>query len=207
MSKITNSGILWIVIAGLLIITTPIWAHESLDLGEFKTSKLFPLLSSLLLIALFVERTLEVFLTTWRGPVAAGKDRDIELKNKEISNMESQVPKETDEIDGARDELKEFVKGREEYRMQTRSLSLGLGLFAGVLVSAVGIRALRELVASVPAEGLQAIFFNFVDIVLTGCLIAGGSDGIHKISELYNSFIGSTTKIADERGKKAGKQP
>ncbi len=101
-----------------------------------------------------------------------------------------------------------LVNKREKYRMRTRSLSLWLGLFIGILVSAVGIRALHKLVASLPAEGtVQAYVFNIVDIVLTGCLIAGGSDGIHKISELYNSFIGSTTKIAEERGKKAGGQP
>lgn len=197
MSRTENSRILWIAVVGLLVITGLIWLPESLDLSEFKTQDLLPLLGLLFLLALFAERALEVLLTTWRGPEADEKDRDIELKRKKINDLGSQSRLDRAAMANAEADLKTLVDDREKYRMMTRNLALWLGLLIGIFISVVGFRVLHELVANAPEEGTtQAYVFSFVDIVLTGCLIAGGSDGIHKISELYNGFMGSTTKKA-----------
>ncbi len=39
----------------------------------------------------------------------------------------------------------------------------------------------------------QLNFFNFLDVFLTGGLIAGGSDGVHKLIEVYRSFTEAST--------------
>lgn len=193
MSKLNNVRALWITIAVLLIITGLKWAPESLKFNDFDSSKLAPLLGSLLFMALLAERTLEVFLTNWRGPVAAQKDREIETKSQEISQLEKAKPLKQDPIVKAQKKLKELTNSREEYRMQTRSNALWLGLLIGLLVSAVGVRLLHELVTS-DLKGTQALYFTAVDILLTGCLIAGGSDGLHKIAEQYNNFMALNKK-------------
>ena len=174
------------------------WAPESLKFKEFDSSKLAPLLGSLLFMALLAERTSEVFLTNWRGPVAAQKDREIEAKSQEISDLESAKPRKQDAIVKTQEKLKELTNSREVYRMQTRSTVLWLGLLIGLLVSVVGVRLLHELVTS-DLKGAQALYFTTVDILLTGCLIAGGSDGPHKIAEQYNNFMAINKKKTAEQ--------
>lgn len=201
MSKLNRVRAVWITIAVVLIITGLRWAPESLEFKEFDSSKLAPLLGSLLLMALLAERTLEIVLTNWRGPTAASKEREIEAKSQEIGDLESAKPRKQDIIERRQEELKKLTNDREEYRMQTRSSALWLGLLIGLLVSAVGVRVLHELVAS-DLKGVQALYFTAVDILLTGCLIAGGSDGLHKIAEQYNYFMALNKKKPVEKGQK-----
>jgi len=81
--------------------------------------------------------------------------------------------------------------------LETRNISLWSALFLGVFVSAVGVRTLGMLVAenAVPA-GMQTSLFNSVDILLTGALLAGGSDGIHKIMQVYTNYMESAASKA-----------
>ena len=205
MNKIACSRILWIAIAGLLAITASKWLPGSFDLSEFKTLDLAPLLGLMLFLALIAERALEVLLTTWRAPEADAKDRAINMKREKIKTLKTQNLHDQNAIDNAETEMNKLVDDRENYRMKTRNIALGLGLLLGILISAAGFRALHELVANVPMEGTaQSYAFNFVDIILTGCLIAGGSDGIHKISELYTSFMSSNTKKVREANPSGG---
>jgi hypothetical protein len=203
MNKLNSNRVLGITISILLIITGLKWAPESLEFKDFDSSKLAPLLGSLLFMALLAERTSEVFLTNWRGPTAAQKDREIEASSKEIRVLESAKPRNQNAIVEAQGKLKELTNSREEYRMQTRSAALWLGLLIGLLVSAVGVRVLHELVAS-ELRGTQALYFTAVDILLTGCLISGGSDVLHKIAERYNNFMAlSEKKTAEQKQQQA----
>jgi hypothetical protein len=70
--------------------------------------------------------------------------------------------------------------------------SLWSGLIVGVLVSAVGIRSLQTLIdaeAFSKADCCQRVLFIFVDVLLTGGILAGGSDGIHKLVEVLRAFL------------------
>ncbi len=201
MQKILVSRYLWFAIILLFLISAYFWAPEPLDLKTIGVSELLPFLGTLLLIALFAERTLEVFLTTWRGPIASIKDQEIESKDNEIVDLKSMKPQDKKAITRSQKELNVLKKDREEYRMGTRRWALWAGLLIGLVISSFGIRALNELIIDQP-EGLQEVLFKILDIVLTGCIIAGGSDGIHKIAEVYLSFMGTTSKLAHDRGKK-----
>jgi hypothetical protein len=205
MDGIASSRILWFAGVALLVIVGLIWLPGSFDLSEFKTLDLAPLLGLMLFLALIAERALEVLLTTWRAPKADAKDRAINMKREQIKNLKTQSPLDQNAIDNAETEMNKLVDDREKDRMKTRNIALGLGLLLGILISAAGFRALHELVANVPTEGTaQSYAFNFVDIILTGCLIAGGSDGIHKISELYTSVMNLNTKKAREANPSGG---
>ena len=67
------------------------------------------------------------------------------------------------------------------------------------MVSAVGFRSLQTLVdpASLAAlPGVQRFIFGLLDVFLTGGLIAGGSDGIHKIAQVFYDFMDATAERA-----------
>ena len=79
--------------------------------------------------------------------------------------------------------------------MARRVVVTGVGL-----ISAVGIRMLESIVdrnALNEITRLQTFVFRLVDVLLTCGVIAGGSEGIHKIANIYNAF----TEQAADRGK------
>ena len=81
-------------------------------------------------------------------------------------------------------------------------ISMWSGLCLGVLVSAIGVRVLRFLFSplSFTAVGdMQLGFFNVVDVFVTGGLIAGGSDQIHKIMKLIRVVLDNKTEEVEEK--------
>ena len=68
-------------------------------------------------------------------------------------------------------------------------LAMLAGLVLGVVISALGFRVLQTLIDTKSlTDGLQLWVFDFVDIFLTVAVLAGGSDGIHKLAEVYRTF-------------------
>lgn len=41
---------------------------------------------------------------------------------------------------------------------------------------------------------MQILAFNMVDICLTGGVIAGGSEGIHKLTQVFTDFMESSSQ-------------
>ena len=137
------------------------------------------MLTALLIVSLILERALEVFVTTWRGPAA--KKMGEEMKS----------------LTGADRERKGLEKT--EYKSSTQRVALWTGLTLGLLVSAVGIRTLQALVDPTALDQLpkaQAAAFSLLDVLLTGGLIAGGSEGIHKITQVFTNFMEATAEKA-----------
>ena len=66
-----------------------------------------------------------------------------------------------------------------------------------------GGRSLNTLLEPVPEgflnSNVQGLVFRCVDVLLTGGLIAGGSDGIHKITQLATTFFEETRNGIRER--------
>ena len=151
------------------------------------------LLTFLLLISLFLERALEVFITTWR----AGKGERLDLEIAELQTLkerELQQPEnlaKTEELDSENSkELKRLKQEKAFYKSQTKQIALWTALFIGLLISGVGVRALETLInlKEFPTDKQpifytwQVFIFRSLDTLLTGGLIAGGSEGIHKIT-------------------------
>jgi hypothetical protein len=63
---------------------------------------------------------------------------------------------------------------------------LMVGLFASLLVAAVGVRALGSLISS-PDQA--SAYFNVVDVLITASLLAGGSQGIAQITEVIRKVL------------------
>jgi len=96
--------------------------------------------------------------------------------------------------------LAKFKLDRAEHKSRTRKIALWIALFMGLLISGVGIRALETLIVlkeyTPEKQPLfydgQVCIFRVLDTILTGGLIAGGSDGIHKLTLVFTVFLEET---------------
>lgn len=160
-------------------------------------SKIGGLLTLLFFAALLLERALDVFLTLGRAPKSEELDELItKLRNLLSANVAAAVDRSAGEA-----ELLAAQKEKREWRAGTRSIAMWLGFILGIIVSAVGIRTLGSIIdiSMIEDNNAQVFAFGIVDIVLTGGLLAGGSDGIHKISELFRNFFESQSAQARQK--------
>ena len=179
-----NIGRIWISLA-ILAIAIVIWV-EGDSLSAIKTTQgeapfLIALtqLGILYIVALFVERALEVLIKAWRqgGRIL----------------LEEELRSETD--DQARAGTEKRLK---QYKTGTQRRALLAGFTLGILVSLAGVRLLGPIfdVSEGAASGFQAAVFQFADIVITAGLIAGGSSSIHELMALIDDFLKASRKRA-----------
>jgi hypothetical protein len=164
-----------LLLTALLIYAMP----EVVPFRDLKSiqGEIIDLVSVLLVIAVFLERSLEVFIITWRS---SGAERlDIEIEFTKRDNPE---------------ELNKKMYQRVVYRSNTTRYALWTGLAAGILISTTSIRVLQPFLDPGQLSGFHLFAFHFVDVMLTGGLIAGGSDAIHKIAKIYTNFMDASAK-------------
>jgi hypothetical protein len=168
-----------------------LWVKPSpLPLREHAISQVGSLLGIALVISIFLERAIEVFISVWRNPDAARLD--VHLEQFEHLIKETDSPKEKWRM---RDHLDQLKVTRARYKVDTQTLAMWVSFFSGLLISVAGLRCLETLVVAEKLASLsdkQQFLFRMVDVLLTGGLIAGGSEGLHKISQVYTTFIDTT---------------
>jgi hypothetical protein len=76
-----------------------------------------------------------------------------------------------------------------DYKSKTRRYTLWSALFLGILISIIGIRGLGTFTVLGSGDNWGNNWFKVVDIFLTGAVIAGGSDVIHKILQVVTTFM------------------
>ena len=180
-----NIGRIWVSLA-ILALTLVIWvqgdALKAMDVKSNGTPFLTALtqLGVLYIVALFVERALEVLIKAWRGE---GKIRLEQQLNAAAVDDPTRI---TDKL--------------EEYRAGTQRRALLVGLTLGILVSVSGVRLLAPIFQFDGAIGwtFQKAVFYFTDIVITAGLIAGGSSSIHELMALIDDFLKASRKRAKE---------
>jgi hypothetical protein len=133
------------------------------------------LLTGLIVIALFIERAVEVFLTPLRGTTCLKMTRQM---NNEKDVRRKENPDSASELSDTERQLLDF-KG------QTRTIAYLIGLALGMAISASGVRGLSSLL---DAKDCCA-FFKALDVLLTGALLAGGADGLHRIATVFTSYM------------------
>ncbi|MCY4560221.1 MAG: hypothetical protein OXF79_28460 [Chloroflexi bacterium] len=179
-----NIGRIWISLA-VLAIAVIIWVAGD-SLGAIKTTQgeapfLIALtqLGILYIVALFVERALEVLIKAWRqgGRIL----------------LEEEVRSEPDDQAKVRKE-----KELEQYKAGTQRRALLAGFTLGILVSLAGVRLLGPIfdVSGGTTSEFQTAVFQFADIVITAGLIAGGSATIHELMALIDDFLKASRKRA-----------
>jgi len=181
------------------ILLVPVWLPPShLVLKEFDPTKILQLLTVLFLVALLAERALEIFVGTWRSPGATQLELAVRSLEEEVGRLQQLAEPDPRALADARAALEKAKRQERQYRCVTRQVVLWVGLGLGLLVSAVGCRALEVLVDPVLSgwSPAQETAFRLVDVVLTGGVIAGGSEGIHRIATVFDNFMNATAKRA-----------
>lgn len=176
-----NIGKIWMSIAILIIVVIIWWQGDSLRAIETRSDEapfLIALtqLGILYIVALFVERALEVLMKAWRQ---GGK---VSLEH------EKNLAEDTAQH--------EHAKRLKEYRAGTQRRALLAGLTLGFLVSLSGVRLLGPIFQLDEAAEwtFQMGLFQFTDIILTAGLIAGGSSTIHELMALIDNFLRTSRK-------------
>ena len=91
------------------------------------------------------------------------------------------------------------------FKCETQRITFTAAVSVGIVVSAVGIRVLALFIYPDQIEALvnpQRTLFTTVDVLITGLVIGGGADGIHKIVKVFTSFFDSVSATNEEREKR-----
>ena len=177
-----NIGRIWVSLA-VLAVAAVIWSQgENLRPIETKPGAepfmiALSQLGVLYIVALFVERSLEVLLKAWRQ----GERMRLEEKLETVT----------------KDAVAEAKKALGEYRVGTQRRALLAGLTIGILVSLSGVRLLGPIFDGSVEWSFQGALFQFTDIIVTAGLIAGGTSTIHELMALVDDFLKASRKRAN----------
>ena len=140
----------------------------------FSAAEFVQAMTPLLLISLFVERALEIVIKGVRGG-----------EEEKRARAAAADPTQADALT--------------DYKAQTRAFAFGAALLICIIISAVGVRALELVTDPAVFKALtsaQRSAFQVIDVLLTGALLAGGADGLHKIVTLFTDNIDALKKRA-----------
>jgi hypothetical protein len=193
--------ILTIVPAAMLLAIVGMSRPAALTFAQNTAEQIGRTLLSLALVALIFERALEVIIGSWRGPGAAELESELSALNDALEFL----PKDVALSAGDRaDREKTLVEAKSDalartvaYRCATKRLALHASFLLGLAVAVAGLRTVEPSIVfpeDVPA--LQAAALKMLDALLTGGVIAGGSEGIHKIMQVFTDFAQATSKRA-----------
>ena len=199
----TSNGLRSVAVAVPLaaILSFPVWlAPAHIEFKDFGATDVIQLLTILFVVALLAERALEVFVGTWRSAGANQHELNVRVAQEKVTRLQAASRPDGRAVSEARSALEDAKRAERKYRCVTRKGALWIGLTLGLLVAGVGLRALETLID--PAQNAwsttQSAAFHLVDVVLTGGVIAGGSEGIHRIVTVFDNFMNATAKRAKD---------
>jgi hypothetical protein len=150
----------------------------------FTVTDFVQLVTPLFSVALFIERVLEVFLTSWRAESAT----KLKLKAQAAAKKRNGADPPTEDEERAG-----------EYKNRTRRIAFFAGTAIGVIVAALGIRLLELFVDPAIFESLPRVqqkLFRTADVLLTGAVLGGGSDALHQLVSVFTNFMESAASRA-----------
>jgi hypothetical protein len=177
---------IYLTLAGALLVTA-FYAPGLIRFWPFPVGEFIPRIAPFFLISLFIERAIEVFVTAWRGPEPAIRNRKIKEMRKSLKDGKSELEHE----------LTRIYAEREQCRSKMQRIAFASSVALGVIISSVGVRALGLFVDPASFQELsekQQATFNMVDVLLTGAMLGGGSDAIHKFVSVFTNFMDRTAK-------------
>ena len=140
-------------------------------------------------------------------PVATTDESAPESSASSSQPSQPKITLDPDELAEKKRELKIFKKQLEEaedelgkYRDNTKAIVARLSLLAGIVISLAGVRILQSF-TDISLVGKQLSLFNAIDVLLTGGLLAGGSAGVHRLTQVYESV----TDVSKDVSKQASK--
>ncbi len=173
-----------ITLIGIILLGLAIWgANLNIKAGiidDLSFQMLLGTLGGLFVIALLIERFIEVFVSIWF--------------EKETNELEEQ--RFSAQTEAAKSKAKKKLI---EQKSKTKGTALITSFTVSILVCVAGVGLLNDIIDPADVKGVQANLLRGVDIVLTASLLAGGSDGIHQfISTLEKFFKESKERMSNK---------
>ena len=163
-----------------------------LELGDIDAAAALKILAPFLLISLFIERALDVWVTAIRGPVRLKLEQKLE-DAKALGSPPATI------------RAYEFACAKD--RIMTQRLTWRAGLVLGLAVSVSGIRLIESLLGGGTVVNdlppLQRYWCLFVDTLVTGAALGGGADGFHKMTSFFTDYLEAGKKNIKNKDKDA----
>jgi hypothetical protein len=176
-----------VIFAVVGVIAFVYWSNPVvITFGKYSAADFTQQLTPLVLISLFIERSLEIFITVWRG----GRAAELQAALDSAKALPETDPAKIDSVKVANDSLT-------KYRFATQQITLPSGLFLGILIATLGVRGLGNF-AQVDkiTNYVQRDAFNVVDVLLTGAVMGGGSDFMHRLITTFTDLMDATSQKA-----------
>jgi hypothetical protein len=185
------------------------WAAGPLSFKPLTAQAFAGEIGWLVAVALIIERAVEVIVMVFRDPQADLLDEAESQAAEALQSAETAAvavaadpaaaaPSKAQAADTATKARLTLAAARRRtivYRSGTKMLALRVGFVFGVAVSLAGVRALGGLL---PDKTVVSALFTVVDVVITGAMLAGGSEGIHRMANVFTSFMDSLSTRADQ---------
>jgi hypothetical protein len=172
--------IVLVVIAMMLIsgagLVGTVTINTSLTMDDYGS-----LLANLLLIALLVERFIEVFVGILRRHGKVEKRRAIDTAARRSDKAEAETAMAI-------------------YKSRTNTIAMNVAFGFGLVVSLAGVHTLGVIFDAGELRGTQQFLFQVTDILLTAGLIAGGSNGINKVTGVFGEYLQKSKMAAEDKG-------
>jgi hypothetical protein len=210
MKKLPATCIVFLVGLVILIGAIVYWVYQRQSPASLPFKKMTPeafvaLIGWLSVVALFVERAVEVIVMTLRDEQADLNEHAVEAAQEKYDKASNALPAAlvsaatdpdklaaNNNVNSLHDALVAAQQADILYRAATKKIALQCSLTMSLIVSLAGVRALAGLFDT-------ATFcrpFVLADILITGLLLAGGSEGVHRLLNVYTSFSdGLSTKL------------
>ena len=173
-------AVLGLVVVAAFILNNNLADFKTIDISSFDFLKIFGLLGSIAFISLLVERASEIFM------VDTTKEKKENLR-KEVSLLETRKSMLSPEEATSKTQKEEALNNIMDVRRRKVSF---FAFTLGILIALFGVRILTNLITEPESmTAVQTKFINIMDMVLTGCVIAGGSEGIHYIIKTFGNFL------------------
>lgn len=171
-------------LATVAVISVRDLAPAAVPFRQIAPQALLGTLTWLFAVALFIERAVEVIVMVLRdaeADVRAGAVGAEQGRLDEAAKAAPAVPLNLDALHAAQ-------KNLADYRAETKEVALCVGFVLGIAVSLAGIRSFASIVDAVPAGNW---LFSTVDVLVTGAVLAGGSEGVHQMVNVFSNFLAS----------------
>ena len=190
-----------VLVCGLLYVLIPI-DPPTLEPAIVKIS--IQQLTILIVVALFLERALEVYKLSYLSQEKerlAAQVEHIQLELQVLLTNGDNSPN-SEAIKAVKLRLFNAQESLRVYKNYMRQNLLRVAIAFSALISLVGVRSLESAFNFPEPESALELFrfylFRVLDVMLTAGLIAGGSEGIHNvIKKLSNLFPDVPQKVID----------
>lgn len=212
--------VVWGTLAGLILAVALTTGPLGLPFVDNLGAKVPNILGALLIVSIFAERVVEVFVSIWRDPESDLLEEElnnwqvIQLKRRhEIKELLAEMEAAPSarktmievELGAKRRELTQAEEKEENVgerlvplKARTRQVSTWMAVTVGMLICVVGYRFFHQIVdvSRLASSARHESWFVFVDVLLSGLVIAGGAKAVHYLFALYDAFMESTRRRA-----------